>query len=26
MRERGHGHVVDAWDGEIERVRGFRFE
>jgi uncharacterized protein DUF4037 len=26
MRERGHGHVVDAWDGEIERVKAFRFD
>jgi hypothetical protein len=26
MRQRGHGHVVDAWGGEIERVRAFRFE
>jgi hypothetical protein len=25
MRERGYGHVVDAWDGQIERVRAFRF-
>lgn len=25
MRERGYGGVVDGWDGEIERVRGFLF-
>jgi hypothetical protein len=25
MRERGYAHVVDAWGGEIERVRAFRF-
>ena len=23
MRIRGYGHVVEAWEGEIERVKGF---
>ena len=26
MRDRGYGGVVDAWEGEIERVRAFAFE
>jgi hypothetical protein len=25
LRERGHGGVVDAWKGEIERALAFRF-
>jgi hypothetical protein len=25
MRERGYGHVLDSWEGEIERVKAFRF-
>jgi hypothetical protein len=26
MRERGYGHVLDSWEGEIERVKAFRFD
>jgi hypothetical protein len=26
LRERGYGHVWEAWDGQIERVRAFGFE
>jgi hypothetical protein len=26
MRARGFAHVLDAWEGEIERVKRFRFE
>jgi hypothetical protein len=26
LRARGHGGVVDAWNGEIERVAAFRFD
>lgn len=26
LRARGFGHVVDAWEGEIERVKSFRFD
>lgn len=26
MRARGFGHVLDAWGGDIERVKGFRFD
>ena len=25
MRDRGYGGVVEAWGGEIERVRAFQF-
>jgi hypothetical protein len=25
MRKHGYGGVVEAWAGEIERVRGFQF-
>ena len=25
LRDRGHGDIVDAWDGEIERVSDFEF-
>ncbi|MGQ9697146.1 MAG: hypothetical protein ACUVRO_04045 [Armatimonadota bacterium] len=25
MRSEGYGHVIDAWGGELERVRSFRF-
>ena len=25
LRERGFGHVVESWDGEIERVKSFGF-